>query len=175
MLVARSTLHVGGSISKTSVKANNTAHSVTERVGHCKEIVKDLNISEWDAIVTFSGDGLIYEAINGLCSRPDALKALRECPIGVLPSGKLHLIQHNSGVGAEDFERVWKRSFVFVERAKTWSQLDKRDHYCNQRYFCFHAIERKLNQAQAVRRSWTYAPLLKAWSDRSPSAHKLTV
>lgn len=39
-----------------------------------------------------SGDGLIYEVINGLAARPDAKKALR-IPIGPIPTGQQCLIR----------------------------------------------------------------------------------
>lgn len=67
------------------------ARAVTERVGHCREMVKTLNVADWDAIVVFSGDGLVYEAVNGFCCRTDALHALDKCPIGVLPSGNVEI------------------------------------------------------------------------------------
>lgn len=32
-----------------------------ERQNHARELVQSLNLSEWDGIVTVSGDGLLYE------------------------------------------------------------------------------------------------------------------
>jgi hypothetical protein len=32
-----------------------------ERQNHARELVQGLNLSEWDSIVTVSGDGLLYE------------------------------------------------------------------------------------------------------------------
>jgi sphingosine kinase len=62
--------------------------TVTERVGHGKEIAKALDIDDYDGLVVFSGDGLIFEAVNGLASRSDGLRALSQCPIGVIPGGR---------------------------------------------------------------------------------------
>ncbi|XP_050184119.1 LOW QUALITY PROTEIN: sphingosine kinase 2-like [Myiozetetes cayanensis] len=57
-----------------------------ERPNHAKELVSGLSLEQWDGIVTVSGDGLVYEVVNGLLSRPDWALALR-VPLGVLPCG----------------------------------------------------------------------------------------
>jgi sphingosine kinase len=39
---------------------------------HAYDIVKDeLQVGEYDGIITISGDGLIHEVVNGAMSRPD--------------------------------------------------------------------------------------------------------
>lgn len=58
----------------------------TERQNHARELVQGLSLSEWEGIVTVSGDGLLYEVLNGLLDRPDWEDAVR-MPIGVLPCG----------------------------------------------------------------------------------------
>nr|XP_004672361.1 sphingosine kinase 2 isoform X2 [Jaculus jaculus] len=58
----------------------------TERQNHARELVQGLNLSEWEGIVTVSGDGLLYEVVNGLLDRSDWEKAVR-MPVGVLPCG----------------------------------------------------------------------------------------
>lgn len=58
----------------------------TERQNHARELVQSLNLSEWDGIVTVSGDGLLYEVLNGLLDRPDWEEALKT-PVGILPCG----------------------------------------------------------------------------------------
>ncbi|XP_051632049.1 LOW QUALITY PROTEIN: sphingosine kinase 2-like [Manacus candei] len=58
----------------------------TERPNHAKELVSGLSLEQWDGIVTVSGDGLVFEVLNGLLSRPDWALALR-VPLGVLPCG----------------------------------------------------------------------------------------
>lgn len=62
----------------------DTTHS-----GHGREIAEGLKLDEQDSLVVFSGDGLIYEVINGLCKRRDALLALKRCPLGILPGGEV--------------------------------------------------------------------------------------
>lgn len=58
----------------------------TERQNHARELVQGLKLSEWDGIVTLSGDGLLFEVLNGLLHRPDWEKAIR-MPVGILPCG----------------------------------------------------------------------------------------
>ncbi|XP_054553254.1 sphingosine kinase 2 isoform X5 [Talpa occidentalis] len=58
----------------------------TERQNHARELVQGLCLSEWDGIVTVSGDGLMYEVLNGLLDRPDWEEAVKT-PVGILPCG----------------------------------------------------------------------------------------
>ncbi|RUP47472.1 LOW QUALITY PROTEIN: hypothetical protein BC936DRAFT_145697, partial [Jimgerdemannia flammicorona] len=58
----------------------------TERRYHALDIAKSLDLSAFDTIVTVSGDGLIYEVINGLLERKDAREAMK-MPLGVIPAG----------------------------------------------------------------------------------------
>ncbi|XP_014405974.1 PREDICTED: sphingosine kinase 2 isoform X4 [Myotis brandtii] len=58
----------------------------TERQNHARELVQGLSLSEWDGIVTVSGDGLLYEVLNGLLDRPDWEEAMKT-PVGILPCG----------------------------------------------------------------------------------------
>uniref|UniRef100_A0A8D1WMX0 sphingosine kinase n=1 Tax=Sus scrofa TaxID=9823 RepID=A0A8D1WMX0_PIG len=58
----------------------------TERQNHARELVQGLSLSEWDGIVTVSGDGLLYEVLNGLLDRPDWEEAVKT-PVGILPCG----------------------------------------------------------------------------------------
>lgn len=58
----------------------------TERQNHARELVQSINLDEWDGIVVISGDGLLFEVINGLMERPDWEDAIK-MPIGILPCG----------------------------------------------------------------------------------------
>ncbi|KAM4825624.1 sphingosine kinase 2 isoform 1-T5 [Thomomys bottae] len=58
----------------------------TERQNHARELVQGLKLSEWDGIVTVSGDGLLYEVLNGLLDRSDWKEAVK-VPVGILPCG----------------------------------------------------------------------------------------
>ncbi|KAF8983327.1 sphinganine kinase lcb4 [Entomortierella lignicola] len=53
---------------------------------HAKEIARDLDIRAFDAIVSVSGDGVLYEVINGLMERSDAAIA-HKLPLGAIPGG----------------------------------------------------------------------------------------
>ncbi|XP_048758666.2 sphingosine kinase 2-like isoform X2 [Ostrea edulis] len=59
---------------------------ITERAGHATEIMKNLDLSAWYGVVIVSGDGLIYEVINGLMKRNDWGTAIN-FPIGCIPGG----------------------------------------------------------------------------------------
>ncbi|KAF9949547.1 sphinganine kinase lcb4 [Mortierella alpina] len=53
---------------------------------HAKEIARDLNIRQYDAIISISGDGVLHEVVNGLMERPDAVVA-HKLPLGAIPAG----------------------------------------------------------------------------------------
>ena len=60
----------------------------TERRNHAYDIVHDdLLPNQFDAIVTVSGDGLIHEVVNGLCTRDDWAKFKETITVGVIPGG----------------------------------------------------------------------------------------
>ncbi|XP_063292499.1 sphingosine kinase 2 [Pelobates fuscus] len=58
----------------------------TERQNHARELVQAISLEEWDGVVVISGDGLLYEVINGLMERSDWEDAIK-MPIGILPCG----------------------------------------------------------------------------------------
>ncbi|ELT99919.1 hypothetical protein CAPTEDRAFT_126517 [Capitella teleta] len=59
---------------------------VTEHAGHGRQLMQSLELDQWAGVVIVSGDGLIYEVINGLMEREDWEKAIK-MPIGTLPGG----------------------------------------------------------------------------------------
>ncbi|GFO32054.1 sphingosine kinase [Plakobranchus ocellatus] len=59
---------------------------VTTHAGHASELVKTIDLSEWYGVVIVSGDGLIFETINGIMQRDDWASSLKT-PIGCLPGG----------------------------------------------------------------------------------------
>eukprot|EP01100_Stratorugosa_tubuloviscum_P015167 TRINITY_DN852_c0_g1_i1.p1 TRINITY_DN852_c0_g1~~TRINITY_DN852_c0_g1_i1.p1 ORF type:complete len:353 (-),score=163.83 TRINITY_DN852_c0_g1_i1:75-1133(-) len=58
----------------------------TQHNGHAKEIGKSLNLSEFRGAVTVSGDGLLYELLNGLLEREDRENVVK-LPLGIIPGG----------------------------------------------------------------------------------------
>ncbi|XP_073681357.1 sphingosine kinase 1 [Garra rufa] len=59
---------------------------ITERRNHARDLVKNADLTQWDALVILSGDGLLFEVVNGLMERPDWEKAI-QTPLGILPGG----------------------------------------------------------------------------------------
>ncbi|RXN37314.1 sphingosine kinase 1 [Labeo rohita] len=59
---------------------------ITERQNHARDLVKNADLTQWDALVILSGDGLLFEVVNGLMERPDWEKAI-QTPLGILPGG----------------------------------------------------------------------------------------
>ncbi|KAI9014857.1 ATP-NAD kinase-like domain-containing protein [Gaertneriomyces semiglobifer] len=61
---------------------------------HATDIARGLNISEYKAAITISGDGLFHELINGLLTRPD-WETARKLPIGVVGAGSANAMNKN--------------------------------------------------------------------------------
>ncbi|XP_005092962.2 sphingosine kinase 2 [Aplysia californica] len=59
---------------------------VTKYAGHASDIVASLNLTEWYGIVIVSGDGLIFEALNGIMKRADWASSIK-LPVGCIPGG----------------------------------------------------------------------------------------
>ncbi|XP_074647436.1 sphingosine kinase 1-like [Tubulanus polymorphus] len=59
---------------------------ITEYANHARNIMKLLTLSEWAGVIIVSGDGLIFEVVNGLMERDDWREAIK-LPIGALPGG----------------------------------------------------------------------------------------
>ncbi|XP_029006530.1 sphingosine kinase 1 [Betta splendens] len=82
---------------------------ITERQNHARELVRETDLSQLDAVVIMSGDGLLYEVINGLLERPDWEEAVRT-PLGVLPGGSGNAlaasIHHYSGASLVSSEEL---------------------------------------------------------------------
>ncbi|XP_029595965.1 sphingosine kinase 1-like [Salmo trutta] len=73
---------------------------ITERQNHARELVREADLSKWGALVIMSGDGLLFEVVNGLMEREDWEKAI-QTPLGILPGGSGNAlaasIHHYSG------------------------------------------------------------------------------
>ncbi|XP_055079834.1 sphingosine kinase 1 [Periophthalmus magnuspinnatus] len=59
---------------------------ITEAKNHARELVRKVDLTQWDALVILSGDGLLFEVINGLMDREDWQQAI-QTPLGILPGG----------------------------------------------------------------------------------------
>lgn len=59
----------------------------TTHAGHAEEIMLTLTLERYDGLVVVSGDGLMYEVVNGLMKRDDGAEAISRIPLGIIPSG----------------------------------------------------------------------------------------
>ncbi|TKS91760.1 Sphingosine kinase 1 [Collichthys lucidus] len=84
-----------------------------EHQNHARELVKKADLSQWDALVIMSGDGLLFEVINGLMEREDWQEAI-QTPLGILPGGSGNAlaasVHHYSQGGAETVEQTGNAS-----------------------------------------------------------------
>ncbi|CAF3580099.1 unnamed protein product [Adineta steineri] len=91
---------------------------ITEYAGHARDYVQSLDLSEWSGIVIASGDGLVYEVVNGLFSRNDWQEAVK-MPIGHLPCGSgnafaASIIRHSKQPIAESVEKFVVQSAILI-------------------------------------------------------------
>uniref|UniRef100_A0A7N8Y470 sphingosine kinase n=1 Tax=Mastacembelus armatus TaxID=205130 RepID=A0A7N8Y470_9TELE len=75
--------HVQGMLTEAAVPYTLV---ITEHQNHAREMVRKTDLSQWDALVIMSGDGLLFEVINGLMEREDWQEAI-QIPLGILPGG----------------------------------------------------------------------------------------
>ncbi|XP_028454937.1 sphingosine kinase 1 [Perca flavescens] len=75
--------HVQGMLTEAAVPYTLV---ITEHQNHARELVRKADLSQWDALVIMSGDGLLFEVINGLMEREDWQEAI-QTPLGILPGG----------------------------------------------------------------------------------------
>uniref|UniRef100_A0A673LF77 Sphingosine kinase 1 n=1 Tax=Sinocyclocheilus rhinocerous TaxID=307959 RepID=A0A673LF77_9TELE len=62
-----------------------STHTHTHTHTHTPSVLS-ADLTQWDALVILSGDGLLFEVVNGLMDRPDWEKAI-QTPLGILPGG----------------------------------------------------------------------------------------
>ncbi|PCH38047.1 hypothetical protein WOLCODRAFT_23046 [Wolfiporia cocos MD-104 SS10] len=58
----------------------------TSYPGHAQELMRDLDLDQYDAVVVVAGDGLIHEVINGFAEHDDIERAFR-IPIAAIAGG----------------------------------------------------------------------------------------
>ena len=59
----------------------------TTHAGHASDYVKTMPLDKYDSIAIVSGDGLMYEVVNGLMQRQDWRLALETLSLGLIPGG----------------------------------------------------------------------------------------
>ncbi|XP_062611044.1 sphingosine kinase 2-like isoform X2 [Saccostrea cucullata] len=90
---------------------------ITEYAGHATEMMRSLDLSAWYGVVIVSGDGLIYEVINGLMSRGDWEVAIN-FPVGCLPGGSGNALSLNINYLAGepvDLNPILHSTFVLIK------------------------------------------------------------
>ena len=90
--------------------------------GHAEELARDHDFSEYDAIITISGDGLIFEVINGLMNRKDNLKI----PLAALPAGSgnalvTSLVHGYQGKGHDFY--LLKNTFAYKNKKAEFEKI----------------------------------------------------
>ncbi|KAL0993074.1 hypothetical protein UPYG_G00102900 [Umbra pygmaea] len=78
---------------------------ITEHQNHARALVREADLTQWGALVILSGDGLLFEVVNGLLEREDWEEAI-QTPLGILPAGSGNALaaslHHYTG-----FDPVW--------------------------------------------------------------------
>ena len=59
----------------------------TKHAGHAREMMRTIALDAYAGICTVSGDGLIYEVVNGLMERDDGREAVKQIAIAPAPGG----------------------------------------------------------------------------------------
>jgi sphingosine kinase len=100
----------------------------TERQGHAYDILKDeLQIGQYDGILTISGDGLIHESVNGAMSRPDRDQFLENLSFGFIPAGTGNGL-HKSVVDTYDEkDGIYTAAFAVAKGRTTKMDLTELD------------------------------------------------
>ncbi|CAF3036400.1 unnamed protein product [Rotaria sp. Silwood2] len=128
-------------------EAEFTYHIImTEYAGHARDYVHSIQISDWSGIVVASGDGLIYEVINGLMNRQDWQEALK-LPIGHLPCGSgnafiTNIIRYSQQPIMKTMEKFIVQAAVLIATHNVLPfDMAVVDICDGQRYFSFLCIE----------------------------------
>ena len=79
---------------------------LTSYAGHARELVRQEASDRWKGIVCISGDGLLFEVLNGLFDREDWREALECLSFGIVPAGSGNGLARSLGyLQREQFHR----------------------------------------------------------------------
>ncbi|KAK9766058.1 hypothetical protein K7432_005152 [Basidiobolus ranarum] len=95
---AKKAISIYQNIVKPMLEMAQVKHTLrqTERPLHAKEIAETYDYSEYDAVATISGDGLLHEFLNGVLSRTDWREATKTS-IGIIPAGSGNALAKSVG------------------------------------------------------------------------------
>ncbi|CAJ0932306.1 unnamed protein product, partial [Mesorhabditis belari] len=69
-------------------RAINYELIVTSGAGQVERLARERSdLTTLSAVIILSGDGLVFELLNGLCARDDGFSLLRSLPLGLIPTG----------------------------------------------------------------------------------------
>lgn len=60
---------------------------ITRHSDYARDFVRTRDLSQWCGLILVGGDGIVFEAINGLLERPDWDQCLKDLPLAVIPCG----------------------------------------------------------------------------------------
>ena len=85
----------------------------TTHAGHAHSLVHSLPLSHPTSVVCVSGDGLIYEVVNGLLSRPDLAHVTQQVTLGAIASGSANgLARSITGASMESYSLLCQAYLV---------------------------------------------------------------
>uniref|UniRef100_A0A8C1LCP4 Sphingosine kinase 1 n=1 Tax=Cyprinus carpio TaxID=7962 RepID=A0A8C1LCP4_CYPCA len=87
------------------------------RQNHARDLVRSADLTQWDALVVLSGDGLLFEVVNGLMDRPDWEKAI-QTPLGILPGGSGNAL----AASVHHYTRVFVCLLVLCRASPVWGE-----------------------------------------------------
>ena len=91
----RKSVSVFEKILKPSLEHNsiNYKSKITTYSGHAEQIIKSIDLLNFNAILVLGGDGTMHEVINGLLKREDGINL----PIGNIPTGSGNSLLYDLG------------------------------------------------------------------------------
>jgi len=69
----------------------------TTHQGHAKDFMASLDCSKYETVLIISGDGLLFEVLNGLQHNKDSAAQFRRLQMGILPAGSGNAIAASVG------------------------------------------------------------------------------
>uniref|UniRef100_A0A3Q3L6B8 sphingosine kinase n=1 Tax=Mastacembelus armatus TaxID=205130 RepID=A0A3Q3L6B8_9TELE len=76
--------HVQGMLTEAAVPYTLV---ITEHQNHAREMVRKTDLSQWDALVIMSGDGLLFEVCEQNKTEQEDWQEAIQIPLGILPGG----------------------------------------------------------------------------------------
>ncbi len=85
---------------------------LTEYSGHAVEIVRQANLSRYDAVIASGGDGTLFEVLNGYFKNPFVSQYQQQIPIGLIPNGTGNAFMKELKLERHD----WKKAIDIIAK-----------------------------------------------------------